>query len=337
MNIPYFIRSYDHSKRKVLDSERPLNAQSTSKGIQRARTGLSTTTQAQRAKKNEESLREELLYGNAARMEVWQAARGATAAGTFFAPLEMKNKRAAGYTSMTDGSSTDANNPSKVIKEDIEDLHGLDSIGIIVSIGTARKMDEGKTKRPSIFTLLHHSTKLINQVTDPEPVHLSLKRESENNEKFPYYRLNHLDGLRIALDDWRPIKIPFGKKPGSKTIETIENAFNKWARANTDKVQECADILVECRRRRMDTSRWSRYATSSQFSCPFSGCDRDPYHEASKFRTHLCIDHGLREDEVDEEIVQCRRDWRYQAPPPKKNKWNLGHFKKHTGWYCGLF
>ena len=152
-------------------------------------------------------------------------------------------------------------------------------------------------------------------MTDPEVIHEDMQREHEEYHEFPYFRLNHPGALQTELDEWEPKRKMYNKKQGgAKTIKDIENAFDRWAavRDNTQQLEACAAALVACRRRRMNTTKWERYATGSHFECPFRGCDPGDFFDRSQFMSHL-EGHNVEGDELEEVVSQCRKHWRYQA------------------------
>lgn len=254
-------------------------------------------------------------YGEASQLEVWQVARAATAAKFYFEPLKVENFRGVGSAEFTDGGFNYANNPTRTGIKEIQGLRGSNFIGIVVSVGTARKLKKDAKKATFFSTIPNSAREFAEQATDPEVVHNELQGDHDHNPMFPYFRLNEPGGLQTELDEWEPKRKMFSKKEGgAKTIAEIEGAYNRWAAipTNIDLLKECAAALVKCRRTRMETSKWERYATASQYRCRFEGCEHPEFFERQEFATHL-RGHSYEDNILKNEISERRKHWRYQA------------------------
>ena len=315
----YLIRSYDHDKHDSPHNSRGPTPRTTM-GSGRMATGFSTSTTAtQGNRERRRCLPPQVNYEKAQQIEVWQVARAATAAKFYFEPLQIENARLGGFTGFTDAGFGHTNNPTRTGKQEIEELHGRDSIGIVVSVGTARKLKQDAKKATFFSTIPDSAREFAELATDPEVIHNDMQRDHVNGRNdFPYYRLNHPGGLQTELDEWEPKRRVYSKKDGgTKTIADIEGAFAKWAAKpdNHQQLQECAAALVACRRKRMFTRKWERYATGSHFACRFRGCDPGDFFDRHQFTAHLSEEHLLEGDELVNELSQCRKHWRYQAAP----------------------
>ena len=281
----------------------------------RTNTDISTNTNATQSGREKSLV--DFNYEKAQQLEVWQVARAATAAKFYFEPLKIENARVGGFTVFTDGGFGQANNPTRTGKEEIEDLHGSTSIGIVVSVGTSRKLKEDAKKANFFSTIPNSAREFADTATDPESVHDQMQRD-QNRHGFPYYRLNYPGGLQTEIDEWEPKPRMYKKKEGgAKTIDDMESAFEKWlARpGNVEQLQECAAKLVARRRARMKTPKWERFATGSQFECRFRGCDPGDFFDRGLFTSHLREHHSLEGDKLRDQVSQCGRHWRYQAAP----------------------
>ena len=306
----YLIRSYDHDK--ITAAEQSIMRSPIGTGLSgRTNTGVSAGPSTRIREKGKRTLN----YEKAQEYEIWQVARAATAAPLYFEPLKVEKARETGHILFTDGGFSNTNNPTRRAQLEIEELHGAGSIGIVVSVGTARKKWKDKSSRwLHFFNKIPREMKgMAHELSDPEVVHGDMQRESERDkQQFPYYRLNHPDGLDIDLDCWEPKQSLFNKNAGSKTIETITNAFAHWAGelATIQHLKNCAEILVKCRRKRMNTPKWERFATGARYRCRYERCDREDIFEGNKFEEHL-RKHGLPEEELKKEMDYCRDHWRY--------------------------
>ncbi|ORY14672.1 hypothetical protein BCR34DRAFT_479154 [Clohesyomyces aquaticus] len=280
----YLIRSYDHEK----SDPHHLGRQ--------AATNLSTKAV-------------QTNYGPAHPLEIWEVARAATAAPMYFEKIRFERKSATECTkiSFTDGGFGYTNNPINKGLSEIKSLHGKSSIGVVVSVGTAKAKEyhAGRSLRKQV-------RKIANVATDPE-----VAEEHVDDDLAHYFRFNDDKGMSIDLDEWRPNGL-FTKNPGWKTIDTMEHAFNKWCNnpENTKHMKSCAKELVRRRRIRIkDSARWQRYATGARFVCGHAGCVFDPQYDREVFKTHLLSEHHADPGEVDNLIRRMTKFWKYQNIP----------------------
>ena len=280
-------------------------------GPSRANTGLSANPETGRRGRGEEGL-ETKNYEKAQEFEIWQVARAATAAPFYFEPLKIEKARAPGSILFTDGGFSYDNNPSREGKREIQDLHGHGRTHILVSVGTARKT---RVEKKWFFNKVQREVRVMaDDLSNPEKVHEDVKRD-QLSEEFNYYRLNQPDGLDIKLDRWEPKQHWYSNQDaGSYTINTIRNHFAHWV-CQVDTIsllRDCAARLVECRRSRMSTDKWERYATGAQYRCHYTGCSHEDIFSGLKFAAHLRQYHHVQEDVLQEEMGRCKHQWRYQ-------------------------
>ena len=269
----------------------------------------------QRRQERKQKFDNAINYEKAQQLEVWQVARAATAAKFYFEPLEIDT--VGGFATFQDGGFSRANNPTRTGKQEIEDLNGKSSVGIIVSVGTARKLKQDPKKATFFSTIAAAAREFADTATDPEEIHKDMMREHIGS--FPYYRLNDPGGLQTELDEWEPKRRMYNKKQGGEeTIATMENAFTRWAADpdNTKQLQKCAAALVARRKGRTSSpSRWERYATGSHFICR-QKCVLGECNDRDEFTRHLKESHSFEEGiDLEEELKECRRHWRYQPAP----------------------
>ena len=313
----YLIRSYDHDKQTSPDISRGPTPRVTMRSG-RTNTDISANTNTTLRRQERKKSLVYINYEKAQQLEVWQVARAATAAKFYFEPLKIENFRVGGSTEFTDGGFGQANNPTRTGTQEIEELHGYDSIGIVVSIGTARKLKEDAKKATFFSTIPGSAREFADAATDPEIIHHNMQRHHDKRHEFPYYRLNHAGGLQTELDEWEPKRKMYNKKDGgAKTIADMEGAFDKWAgnQENIQQLRECAAALVARRRERMSTRKWERYATGSHFECRVKGCDDGDFYYRDQFQSHLSERHGFEGDYLECQMRQRRKHWRYQVAP----------------------
>lgn len=312
----YLIRSYDHNERTSPVQSRRSTHRGTigpSRANTRTDTGMSSGVRiGGRGTRGQSRI---VNYEKAQQLEIWEVARAATAAPLYFEPLKIRT-RSKEFLHFTDGGFSLNNNPTREGTREIEEAYSSDSIGVVVSIGTARR-DE-RLPRRGLSWIIPMMKSMAQTATDPETIHANMEEKATSAaDSFPYYRLNDPDGgLSIPLDEWQPRRSMFGKQAGSITINTMEAAFNKWAanNENFNTLTSCAAELVRRRRSRThDTAKWERYATGAQFTCRFKRCNSEDFFNRRQFEDHLKGDHSLREETtLNEEIRDCKKYWQYQ-------------------------
>ncbi|KAL8788948.1 MAG: hypothetical protein Q9195_007064 [Heterodermia aff. obscurata] len=302
----YLIRSYDHEERSDPSQSAVPNRHNTALPS-RSNTGRTESGRSGKVTKVEKS---DTNHGKAQQFEIWEVARAATAAKFYFEPLKITIPGSRDHILFEDGGFSDANNPTLLGTQELEDLYGSDSLGIIVSVGTARK-DENKKKKSFYKTIIWATKKFAAKASYPEAAHKSMKRKAkEVGLDFSYHRLNDPGKLEIELDEWEPRKTGSNKVSGSTTLDKIETAFNAWAAAEeaVDQLRDCAAALVKCRRSRVkDEDKWERFATGAQFTCRTRRCDDGDFVSRKTFQEHLLQRHGGRPTGQGEE-----NSWRYK-------------------------
>ena len=241
--------------------------------------------------------------------EIWEVARAATAAPFYFDPLKIDIPGPENYMSLTDAAFGPYNNPTKV---GINEMKSINSpIGIVVSVGTARK-DEGNLKR-GLFAFRGKAVDLARKATNTETVHSDMDEESREGNGFQYFRLNDHEGLDMKLDEWEPKPRRFyDKDSGSKTLKKIRDTFNSCVIRGEIDFQGCAKALVGCRRARLaKPTVWERYATGAEYTC-LQGCQRENFDDREQFEQHLQTVHDMKPQDLKAEVKESRRDWVYR-------------------------
>ena len=311
----YFIRSYDHEERSD-PAQSTLPSRHNTAFTSRSNTGRTENGRSGNITKVEKS---DTNHGKAQQFQIWEVARAATAAKFFFEPLKIPILGSPENILFEDGGFSVANNPTLLGTQELEDLYGRDSLGIIVSVGTARK-DESKEKKSFYKTIPRATKKFAAKATDPEAAHKSMKRKAKEaaGSDFSYHRLNDPGKLEIELDEWEPRKTGSNRVSGSTTLNKIETAFNEWAAAEEvgDQLRSCAAALVKCRRSRLkDEDKWERFATGARFTCLARGrCEADEFLSRTAFHEHLLQIHRDWPNDRREQD-RCKKKWRYKDAP----------------------
>jgi hypothetical protein len=188
-------------------------------------------------------------------MKTWEVARAATAAPFLFDELKTSTQGADGRKTFSDAGFGITNNPTLVALQELQSLHGKDSVGTIVSVGTAPRREAGSRGT------LHRIKESFEAATEPKIVAAEMARKNLES----YWRLEDTDGLDVALDEWKPNGITTrNSQIGKETMKRITSAFNIWVlrTENIRLIRECAQELVARRRSRTaDRERWKVFAT----------------------------------------------------------------------------
>lgn len=309
VELPYFLRTYDHQQAciPISTANQPRTPGSHPSRSNTNRSGMPHVS-------GQEQQAGRINYGTAHDFEVWEVARAATAANFYFEPFEREPQQSGQHISFTDGGFSLLNNPTKEGVREIRELNEHNTVNIVVSVGTARSTRSNIKKR-KIFSLLNTAQEAVDKQSDPEVIHNEMVMKSHEGSRFDYYRLNNPESLGIPLDGWEPkrsVLFP-EKEAGSKTIETIEKNFHRWAsnNENIEYLQNCADNLVRCRRERMSTPQWERYATGCIYTCRASNCERESFLHLDAFLSHLRDQHKEITDPTNR-AAEWRNQWRYQ-------------------------
>lgn len=256
-------------------------------------------------------------YEKAQDFETWQVARATTAAPFYFEPLKIRSDRTDNYLEFTDGGFGQTNNPVRDARQEIESRYGDDKIVVLVSVGTARGVQE---RKKTFWNIMPRFTRdMASVATDPEVNHRTLEQELERYEdkEFSYYRLNNPGSLDIELDEWEP-------KPKPKNLATAKPAEKRQLRKLRTRFRnglhkvmstKCSKMRSRARcsqKKRMKTVKWERYATGAQYDCRVQACF-ETFLDQSQFREHLRRDHEWNNDKIKKSLPSCRKYWRYQA------------------------
>lgn len=307
----YLIRSYNHESRRS-GGPHPLEGLQEDRNTPNRRS-MTTTSRSQANQPQRTQQVRHINYGNAQNFEIWQVARAATAAPFYFDPLQI------GDQLFEDGAIGPANNPTQEGMLDIEETSGAESVGIVVSIGTARLDKRGRKSTKSMLK------RIVNEGTNPDIIHYDILGQSKQPrlKGMSYYRMNPVGSdfrLDIEFDEWSPRTSRFRSRDesGSSTLKKIEDSFYRWTHKHwvASDFKDCATRLVECRRARTgDGAKWERYATGAKFTCPFQGCEqRELFFHRGEFEDHMSQEHSVSGEKLPGETKTCKKNWVYRAP-----------------------
>lgn len=180
----------------------PSPASRSFNGQARVQTDPTASSRGGISKTTKRHSKRQINYGSATNWEVAQIAGAATAAELYFPPVTGKKHR--GNVTYSDGGFSNTNNPAIEGIRNIGERWSPDSVGIVVSVGTARY---GPPSESKWWSFRGRVTKWTDNMTDQQPVHRSAKAKSKHKDfVFPYFRftVKREFALRIGLDEWEP-------------------------------------------------------------------------------------------------------------------------------------
>ncbi|KAL9045780.1 MAG: hypothetical protein Q9214_001238 [Letrouitia sp. 1 TL-2023] len=190
--------------------------------------------------------------------EIWEVARAASAAPSFFKSVTLGNDL------YYDGV-VNLNNPSWELCNEFR-LLAVDSreaIDVLLSIGGGNT----RADKPKVRS---RRSALLSNWTYPEYVQKKVRMESKR-QVFSYYRLD-AEGVHqsVRIDEWKP------KETGKTTLGKIKAATEKYLKR--DDIRSCcrkvAQELARKRILRSQTMRWESFATGARYKCPLPECSK---------------------------------------------------------------
>ena len=271
---------------------------------------------------------------------IWQVARATTASPTFFRPVIIGDHE---YVSGNFGM----NNPSVEIYHEVQNMDGIDSVDMLLSIGS------GKPRIPSLVSLL---------LMPHQPLHSSgLQRiPSQLTSRRDYYRLDVEVLGQLKMDEWQAgsrmrtnIGSLIGRRrskkkaallgqgyqtaianPDNTSVPNIKNAIlniAEWFQPKNvteesilkhtrdyldqedvqSKINTVAKSLVKKRRNRVksDLERWKEFCAETWY-CIIFGCPEPEavYTSRSALRTHILDKHSDKYWRRDQEALKAALD-----------------------------
>ncbi len=237
------------------------------------------------------------------RYTIWEIARAATAAPTFFAPMKLAEGTEVNL--YIDGGFGAAN-PSLEGYKSVREASGREP-RVVVSVGSGASRQREIQK-----TVIFRYTDLVNFPrrlgANAEKVHNALMKFELERSLDYYARLNVEEGLGdIKLDEWR------GKR-GRDTLSLIHEKTNEYLHLDSVRksITETARALVETRRARAsdpDLDQWERFCHGVEYVCPLVMCDdRGNIHRKRReLRRHLEDVHHTDSSEIETVLDQGKR------------------------------
>ncbi len=162
------------------------------------------------------------------------------------------------------------------------------ALGTLVSIGTGKDTESKPLRGAGLRMYYAYANVAKKWATYSESTHETMLRLTRN--KVPYYRLNVERGIgSMKMDEFKTKGdqcITFEK------IRTATEAYLSTEKVKSD-IRDCAQLLVERRRRRSRTEyidRWERFCFGVEYCCQVPGCslgNRTVYPTRDSLRRHI--------------------------------------------------
>ena len=227
--------------------------------------------------------------GPPCKKEIWKVARAATAAPSYFRPMELEGGP------FLDGG-LGANNPTTEAWYSIRQRHeDRDAVQVLVSIGTGQDLRNRRTVTSFYHRILRVSKTMKAMATDTERVHEEMERSMiEGQGRGRYYRLNVEKGLGdriVPLDACKGIR-------GSKTLDILRMKTNEYLESSQAKsnIRKIAEQLVAIRRARsnsLDQDSWEEFCYGLKYKCTVPKCVdlAERFQQRLNLKDHLARRH----------------------------------------------
>lgn len=215
---------------------------------------------------------------------IWQVARAASAAPTYFEPLKID-----GLEYLDGGFG--ANNPCVEIYEEVRKMNNNSNscAAIILSVGTGKNNEMSRFSGSGLFRYMNYLNFSRKWASDSEKTHQDmLSKRKAANYPFEYHRLNVEDGLGpMKLDEWRArgqVRVELGKFIGKLRSP-------KQSASTSDQVNEKMGTLIES------------FDAPTVLKIPTWAQPKNKTLDSIKAHTEAY----LHKDEVKESIKQCAK------------------------------
>ena len=230
---------------------------------------------------------------------IWEVARAATAAPTYFAPMKLVEGT---ETYLYLASEFRATNPSLEGNESVRQASGTEP-RIVVSVGSGVKQLPQRTGVARYIDTVGVTRRMVMNAEKAHQASMNLRLARLLDY---YFRLNVEEGIGdIKLSEWRG-------KNGRDTLSLIHEKTNDYLHLDSVRksLVETARALVETRRARAsDLDRWERFCHGVEYVCPIINCDDsgNTHRERRDLRRHLEDVHHTDSSEMETVLDQGKR------------------------------
>jgi hypothetical protein len=234
--------------------------------------------------------------GPASDVAVWLAGRATSAAPGWFPAVEIDRNL------YEDGAMAECNNPVILAYNEVKQMVPLEP-SVIISIGTGTKIprteSEGNDQQaPSKLSWYRKkANQYIARLGNSDKAHndyLDKMRDRNAAANPDYFRFNVQSNFGgVSLGDW------IGDN-GSSTKYAIQQPTENYIDRIEGDIKQCAQKLVDIRRRRAATARWEAFASDQRlyYQCPMRGdtnrdCEGLRFDSRLELRHHAIERHGF--------------------------------------------
>jgi hypothetical protein len=234
--------------------------------------------------------------GPASDVAVWSAGRATSAAPGWFPAVEIDRNL------YEDGAMAECNNPVILAYNEVKQMVPLEP-SVIISIGTGTKTprtdSEGNDQQaPSKLSWYRKKVnQYITRLGNSDKAHndyLDKMRDRNAAVNPDYFRFNVQTNFgKVSLGDW------IGDE-GSSTKQAIRQPTENYIDEMEGDIRQCAQKLVDIRRRRAATARWEAFASDQRlyYQCPMRGdanrgCEGLRFDSRLELRQHAIERHGF--------------------------------------------
>jgi hypothetical protein len=213
-------------------------------------------------------LNRHLNPGPASEVALWQAGRATSAAPGWFPAIEINQNW------YEDGAMAECNNPIMTAYNEVKQMLPASEPRVIISIGTGIKKSQDEPEENSqrgssrLSWYMNKANRYSARLGDSEKAHAEYEeklRDSTVAEKPAYFRFNVPSTFEgTSLGDWK------GEK-GATTKEAIRQPTEAYVEGDIEiDIKQCAQMLVDIRRKRAETARWETFASDTKlyYLCP---------------------------------------------------------------------
>lgn len=241
--------------------------------------------------------------GAAPTIPIWQVACATTAAPTYFAPVDIGNRK------YGDGGFG-TNNPAEELRIEVERMHGKGDTGanLMVSIGTGEAKGIHRIPKTGGLQQLYGYWRAAKKLaSESAEAHQSMSHHAETpSNGWTYHRLNvsrRYELGNMKLDEW---------KRNKKTLRKIEDETMKYCDEIRAELEEIATQLVDRRRARCKSADWDFFSTGDQYRCILTPCNKPQklFRTRDALRKHLKTVHPLYnpdDQEAEKELFEKGR------------------------------
>jgi len=203
------------------------------------------------------------------------------------------------------------NNPSWLLLNEIGQIQGSE-IKILLSIGSGHPPGQPPSKL----------SKLLERTVQGSPAKCALQSDRTHNAILKSGLVNgstwygRFDVSTENTDDLWQLEQTLWRKE-STTLECIESATKKYLQLPSveHSLQQIARKLVECRRKRAETSKWESFAFGVSYVCTDELCTAKSlmFKNRDDLISHMQRNHRLSSpgpenaDEIEEILNRCRK------------------------------